>query len=142
MKINLDEIEKKAFTTYQEDGLFEIFIGFLMCVRTVGSIISNDDFRAYLTIPLMVVIAPLGYILAKKFITLPRLGYVKFGRARMRKLGHMMLSIFAVLLIVAVIGMLSNNSSQQTIQRPNYFFAAVIPKLISRMKIKSDYHYS
>ena len=121
--LNLRELEKKAFKSYHEDGLFELFIGILMLVRTLGNVLDNDALRTAITVPLMVVIAPLSYVLGKKYITAPRMGYVKYGKNRMRRIELMMLSIFFILLLVAVVGFFGKAEAAGS---QKFIFGAVI----------------
>jgi hypothetical protein len=77
--IDLKAIERKAWASYFEDGLLDIFLGAMLLI---GGIRSITDYAWYtlLIVPLILVL-PLG----KKLITTPRLGHVKFGPARKLK---------------------------------------------------------
>lgn len=77
--INLKAIERKAWTSYFEDGLLDILIGAMLLI---GGIRSIADYGWYILLILpLILILPLG----KMFITTPRLGHVKFGPARKLK---------------------------------------------------------
>jgi hypothetical protein len=99
-RISLKEVERKAWTSYFEDGLWDIFFGAMLLI---GGIRSVTDYVWYtlLILPLILVL-PLG----KRFITIPRLGLVKFGPSRKAKqekalvaLIISVLAIFALLLL-------------------------------------------
>jgi len=77
--IDLKAIERKAWASYFEDGLLDIFLGAMLLI---GGIRSITDYAWYtlLIVPLILVL-PLG----KRLITTPRLGHVKFGPARKLK---------------------------------------------------------
>ena len=79
--INLKEIERKAWRSYFEDGLWDLFFGALLLIGGVRSLINNVWYVGTLYILLLLVsilILPIG----KKLLTIPRLGLVKFGHAR------------------------------------------------------------
>jgi hypothetical protein len=79
---NLKEIERKTYMSYHQDGLLDIFAG--MYVLGFGLGIFMDviwDFgMGVIIIPggLIAVALPM-WIAAKRKITMPRIGFVKFG---------------------------------------------------------------
>lgn len=75
-KINLKEIERKAWTSYFEDGFWDIFMGLLMLTTGIRSLTDNVWFT------LGILAALLISVIGKKLITIPRIGRVKFGPAR------------------------------------------------------------
>jgi hypothetical protein len=80
-KVNLKEIERRAFISYHKDGIIDIYLG--MGIAMVSSIFL-DFFPGLMG---TFVILPILYAASKKQYTIPRLGYVKFsvrtrGRAR------------------------------------------------------------
>lgn len=74
--ISLKEIERKVWTSYFEDGLWDIFLGLLMLTGGIRGLTDNLWFY------LMLLPAALAPTLGKKFVTIPRMGLVKFGSAR------------------------------------------------------------
>jgi hypothetical protein len=82
-------LEKKAWKTYFDDGIFDIYFGIL--IASFGPSIAFYDI---LPIPLNVLLGPLMigfglvfFILSKKYVIKPRIGVVKYGRKRkVRKL--------------------------------------------------------
>jgi hypothetical protein len=77
--IDLDKIEKKAWSSYFEDGLFDIFFALMFIISGIGQLI--DSVFISLSILLCVVV----FVLGKSFITMPRFGKVQYGRKRMAK---------------------------------------------------------
>lgn len=81
-KIDLKEIERRAYLTYHKDGILDIYLGMgIMAVATVFF------FEVFVTSTGIIAILPILYAGSKKQFTIPRLGYVKFsqstlGRAR------------------------------------------------------------
>ncbi len=97
-RVNLKAIERKAYLSYHQDGLVELFIG--IAVIVFGALIAYD--------PSMVAIAggtiavvPAMYTATKKLVTIPRLGYVKFASQRKYKIRN-------VVLFLVVAGVLGN----------------------------------
>lgn len=79
--INLKELEKNTWTSFYQNGLIDIQMGLIFVVGSICMIFS--DIRYYLMS--LYVIPILLFILAKKYIVLPRMGIVKFSRKRKRK---------------------------------------------------------
>ena len=79
--INLKELEKKAWTSSFESGIPDIGIGLIMVVTTICQIFNESSPYLY---PLFIV-PTLFMIVAGKYITVPRIGLVKFSKKRTRK---------------------------------------------------------
>lgn len=103
--IDLKELEKKAWTSTFEDGITDIGLGLLLLAATICQIFNESSPYLY---PLFIVPA-LFIIIAKKYITVPRMGLVKFSRERTRK-RYMLILVMTIsivfLLILTVIGSL------------------------------------
>jgi len=92
--IDLKQIEKKAWTTYFQDGLWDIFIGLfimgggllllmnILCPPSGGVSVSG---LLYLGSNLIFGLGVLCVIACKRCITTPRIGRAKFSSARLRK---------------------------------------------------------
>lgn len=84
--IDLKELEKKAWTSYFQDGLLDIAIGTIMLAAVLSSTLDaigiSDEVRIAIYIPLMVVVPSIIVIFGKRHITVPRLGVAKFGPHR------------------------------------------------------------
>ncbi|MBU7019023.1 MAG: hypothetical protein HXS44_16050 [Theionarchaea archaeon] len=99
--INLKELERKAFASYFEDGLWDIFLGIFMAGMGIRSLTDNVVFTllAMAGIPIL--------FLGKKAITLPRIGYVKFSQTRkdkqMKVMWILIVSVIATLLLLSLI---------------------------------------
>jgi len=86
---NLNEIEKKAYRSTFHDGLWDIFLGLSLLTLAVGALLSNSGVPNGLVMTILVVLqslALLSLIAGKKRITLPRMGFVKFGSKRKLKI--------------------------------------------------------
>ena len=89
---NLKEIERKAFRSAHQDGLWDIYIGGI--ILSMALMLNPDEGETFLASRLWLYIICMGvsamvFLGGKKFITTPRLGQVKFAPQRQRRLLHM-----------------------------------------------------
>jgi len=91
----LREIEKKAYMSYHQDGLLDIVIGLYALSFGIGIIIDRLWEFGFATImpAIMVSIVLPIWIHAKKKITMPRIGFVKFGARGSNKLFALFLGL-------------------------------------------------
>lgn len=81
--MNLKELEKKAYRSVFQDGLWDVFTGFLMGQFAVAPLLGDLGFSDFWSSAIwsVVVLAVLAVImLLKKYIVAPRLGTVKFKK--------------------------------------------------------------
>jgi hypothetical protein len=84
----LREVEKKAYMSYHQDGLIDIIIGLYALAFGSGIILDiayDFSFAAIMPAILIAIILPL-WMAAKRKITMPRIGFVKFGTRGSNKL--------------------------------------------------------
>lgn len=101
-EVNLKEIERKAYMSYHQDGLMDIFAGLYILGFGLGilmQIIWDFSFGVILPAILITTVLPI-WIAAKRKITMPRVGYVNFGIRGANKLtavfiGTMAAGLFA-----------------------------------------------
>jgi hypothetical protein len=96
----LRDVEKKAYMSYHQDGLLDIVIGLYALAFGIGIIVDRILEFGFATIMPAIIISivlPI-WIQAKRTITMPRIGFVKFGARGSNKL-------FALLLGLAVAGL-------------------------------------
>ena len=87
-KPNLREIEKKTYMSYHQDGLIDIFVGIYILLFGLGILLNTMiDFITWFIIPAIFpsITVPI-WISFKRRITIPRIGYVKFGFRSANKL--------------------------------------------------------
>ena len=102
-QVNLKELERQVYTTYQEDGVWDIFLGLGMLLGGIGMI-----FDLMIFLPIFGGMAAVLATAFKKAVIVPRIGTVKFAPSRqitMQKSGLFMvlagmLSFLTILLIV------------------------------------------
>ena len=85
-------LERRAWLSYHEDGLLDLAVGFLLIFAFAGSVADRYRYVAYV---LLLLVGPL-LALAKRVVTVPRLGAVQFGRERMARKRHLVLAIAAM----------------------------------------------
>ena len=92
---NLKEIERKAYTSYHQDGLLDIFAALYILGFGIGifmDVLWDFSFGVILPGILVAVVLPL-WIAAKRKITMPRIGYVNFGTRGANKLTAVFLGL-------------------------------------------------
>jgi len=85
---NLKEIERKAYMSYHQDGLLDIFAGLYILGFGLGMIIDvlwEFGFGVIMPAILITTVLP-TWIAAKRKITMPRIGFVNFGTRGANKL--------------------------------------------------------
>lgn len=98
--LNLKEIEKRAFRSTYQDGLWDIYYG-LVVISMAFFMYHPKTGYSWINIAMMVgslLIAYSLFYLGKKFITIPRLGQAVFGEVRKQKKRRM---IFMIMILVA-----------------------------------------
>jgi hypothetical protein len=105
--VDLKSIEKKVFTSFHQDGLIDLFLGFIMLVSILSSTLDasgvSDLIRIAIYVPLMVILGPILYMLGKRYITFPRMGYVKLGSRQNRKRRIVIFSIITAVLFTLIV---------------------------------------
>lgn len=101
--LNLKEMERKAFRSTYQDGLWDLYIGLIVICMAVFMFRPSEGYSV-----LNIVLAVSGFALAylvfwagKKFITLPRLGQVTFGPKRRQRRLTLAVILGAVVLVQA-----------------------------------------
>jgi hypothetical protein len=87
-RMSLKEVEKRTYMSYHQDGLLDIFVGVYVLLFALGILLMTvTDFSTWFVIPAIfpAIMIPI-WISAKKRITMPRIGYVKFGSRGANKL--------------------------------------------------------
>jgi hypothetical protein len=96
---NLREIEKKAYMSYHQDGLLDIFVGVYILGFGLGiwadMIVGFFGFGSIMPAILIATVLPI-WIAAKRKITMPRIGFVKFGPGGTTKLTAIFIGLMVV----------------------------------------------
>lgn len=96
--IDLKELEQKAWRPYFEDGFWGIFLGLLMLGMGIRMLTDNVWFTLVALSGIVI------FLVGKKFVTVPRLGHVKFGQAR--KVKQKKAVVVTALSVVVTFGLL------------------------------------
>ena len=104
---NLKEIEKKAWTSVFQSGLVDIEIGLVLIVTFALQSFSTaiDSVRFYFY--MLYLVPVLFYVIAHRYLIIPRLGLVKFSKERKRRsrlLAIIMTTSIVFLLILTMKG--------------------------------------
>jgi hypothetical protein len=133
-QLNLKEIERKAFRSTYQDGLWDIYMG-LVVLGMAFFIYRPAAGYSAMNIILMGLILALAYGLfwaAKKYITLPRMGQVRFGliRKQKKKTLAIILGVFVLLqaglVVLTAFGWLDRAMGA----RLNGLFTGLVPERI------------
>jgi hypothetical protein len=99
--LDLKEIERRAFRSTYQDGLWDMLWGAIVMAMAI-SVHRPEDGYTLANIVVAMVVPPVAYGLfwvGKKFITLPRMGQVRFGPARKQK-GRTLAIILGLVVLV------------------------------------------
>jgi hypothetical protein len=96
-RINLDEIERRAYLSYHEDGLIDIVLGIGLFIASLWAYVE----MVWLMGGMIVSLTPM-YMGMKKKYTFPRIGEVTFSKDRTRRSQNSM----TFLVIMNVVGVL------------------------------------
>jgi len=135
-KINLKELELKAWTSYFQDGLWDIFLGLLLLAMAVWALLSDVGFSESLGMAIFIgleVLAMLVLWAGKKIITVPRMGRVKFGPKRKAKLNWVRVVLLLSVLVgagVFVAGLAIRGNLSERLNAAFFFPAAWIVNVI------------
>jgi hypothetical protein len=107
---NLKTLERKAWRSYFQDGLGDIFLGCIVLMFAIAPPLSRmglgDFWSSAVFIPFWALIFLL-IVLIRKYVVLPRIGVVKFGQTRRKKLLKFNVLMFVVLLLGLILGIIS-----------------------------------
>ena len=103
-RIDLKEAERRAFKSTFHDGIWDMYLGIIFLGFGLGTLVEDFSDRQRIIANLVYTFGALAlFILGKKFITAPRIGYAKFGESRKQKiLKNRLILTLSVVLGVAV----------------------------------------
>ena len=113
--IDLKELERKAYTSYYNDGLLEIFLG--GTILLMGVAILFDVAYLFGIIPVLAMASWAG---AKRALTVPRIGMVRFGpdrQLRIRKEKLFFTVYFSITVAAGIVVFIIVSRSMDTARR-------------------------
>jgi hypothetical protein len=106
--ISLKAVERKAFRSMFDDGLWDIFLGCVFLMFVIAPFLSpylGDFLSSAVFLPFWGAVF-LGMFLVRKFVVTPRIGVMKFGPMRRRKIMRFTIIMLALNILAAVLGFL------------------------------------
>jgi hypothetical protein len=104
--LDLKSLERKTFRSVHQDGLRDVYIGgVLLCMSLLATSNTNSN-NLLLRIGLCLAGIGLFYLIfwgGKKYLTLPRLGQVKFGPQRQKRKMTMIIILTGIVLLQVII---------------------------------------
>jgi len=107
-KINLKEIERKAYTSYHQDGVIDITIAFVILLFSV--IMLGDIYLLGSIGGISGILAISLYAGFKKFVTVPRIGYVKFPQQRAQRMTAVAVALVTLSALMGLVAFLQTMS--------------------------------
>jgi hypothetical protein len=100
-QLNLKELERKAFRSTYQDGLWDVYFGLIVICMAV---FVYRPVSGYSPLNIVLALCAIGMAYAlfwagKKFITLPRMGQVEFGPQRKKRRLTLVIVLSVVVLI-------------------------------------------
>lgn len=96
--INLKDIERKAYTSYHQDGLIDISIAIIALAFSIVMILDMAWIGG-----IFAVVAFSLYAAAKKTLTVPRIGFVRFAAYRAKAIRAIVVGVFSFLALLGVV---------------------------------------
>lgn len=133
IKINLEELEKKAWTKYFEDGLWDIFIAIMMLTMAIRTLTDIVWFTPLMFLGVVIL------IIGKKSITIPRLGFVKFSPKREIKGIKLIIIICVAVIATAILLSLPLLGQKPSKDASSFFMAAFLMIIFSSIAYYLDF---
>jgi hypothetical protein len=104
-KIDLKKVEKQTYRfNFTNDGIYDMGYGSLLIFIAIAPILREILYPSYILF--MVLPASLIIVLGKRFITVPRIGIVKFNQNRTKsrkKIGLLIAILFPITVVMVVL---------------------------------------
>jgi hypothetical protein len=104
--ISLKGVERKAFRTAFDDGLWDILLGCFLLLMVIGPFLSStlgDFWITVIFLPFWGAVY-LAILLVRKFVVTPRIGVMKFGPVRRAKIMRFTFLMLILNVSAAVLG--------------------------------------
>jgi hypothetical protein len=131
--IDLRDVERRAWTLYFQDGLWDIFFGLLFLGGGLRALTGNRWFY------LLVLAGILVFILGKRLITLPRLGHIDFSPQRKARIKVVRVVALGVMIVTAVIFVLILMGVDLSSLPVSWIFVFMVPGIFLLMAYMMDF---
>jgi len=104
-EISLKQLERKVYTSFFQDGLWDIYLGLLLLSMGMSQPLAAMGASLVWATVLSLALAALGLLIfvgGKRWLTVPRLGTVRFGHAR-RVGGKRAAAVFSLSVLVGAV---------------------------------------
>jgi len=103
--LDLKQIERKAFRSTYQDGLWDILLGLIVAAMAITLYHPESGYSVINNVAMVLIYAVVCSLFwaAKKYITLPRMGQVQFGAARQQKRKALAIILGIIVLIQAFV---------------------------------------
>jgi hypothetical protein len=109
--MDLKTLERNAWRSYHQDGLWDIYLGLLLwdmaLILGTGLAWLANDWLRFLLYLILLGGAFLIFWAGKRYLTVPRLGRVKFGPVRKRRKLHLALVLGGFFVVTLVLFLLT-----------------------------------
>jgi len=108
-RISLKETERQVFRSTFQDGLLEVMIGTILSMLAITPLLSDrlgDFWSSMLFAPVWLIVYGIIWALRRYVIT-PRMGTVRFGLTRKRRLIRFNLLMVIVNIVALILGLLA-----------------------------------
>jgi hypothetical protein len=105
-EISLKQAERRVFRAAFNDGLWDILIGCIVLQFAIGPLLSRrlgDFWSSAIFLPLWLLVC-VGILMMKKYVVKPRIGLVRFGAFRKRRITRLITVMLVVNIIAFVLG--------------------------------------
>lgn len=106
--LSLKYAERKVFQTTMSDGLWDVLIGCFILMFALAPVLSEslgDFWSSFIFLPFWGLVY-LAIWLIRKFVVAPRLGTVRFGQTRRRKMRRFSIVMVVINTLVLLLGIL------------------------------------
>jgi hypothetical protein len=131
--MNLKDVERRAWTLYFEDGLWDLFFGFLFLAGGLRTL--ADSLWSYL----LVGVGLLIFIVGRRAITLPRIGVIKFGRKRRASRQKLLILILAAVVLTFAVLLLPFLGLATPGTYAGLIFAIAVPLILAIVAYFMDF---
>jgi hypothetical protein len=103
--VDLKKLERKVWTSFFEDGIWDIYLGIMLLTMAIGALLADTGApkaKIMIVYGCLIGVAFIFLCISKLFITLPRIGRVNFGpkgKARKKKANV----IFAISALIGLV---------------------------------------
>jgi hypothetical protein len=129
-KINLKELERKAWRSFFDDGLWDIYLGLLLALMGISGLLDRSSLTEGWGMGIyigLLVLVMLAFWAGKRFVTVPRIGRVKFGHERKVRRIKTTLVLFASV-VFGLVAMLLTSAARRN-AAPEVPWRIIIPAI-------------